>query len=122
MAVLHQRIIPFTVRCMFRSQINLLVIIIYVCSVTALNLPAISSRKLHQLPDDGVSWRILLEDLELLLNSINNNDEKIDLGAKHTSYREWYNALVKYGHSKRLLSQREYWEKVTKSFYPLLVE
>jgi hypothetical protein len=47
---------------------------------------------IHHLGVDGVSWRILLEDLEGLLNVLINGG-KIDMGAKGTSYRQWYDAL-----------------------------
>jgi amino acid adenylation domain-containing protein/non-ribosomal peptide synthase protein (TIGR01720 family) len=61
---------------------------------------------IHHLVIDGVSWRILSEDLELLLNNAT-------LPAKKTSsYRDWYKALEQYGKSRRLLSQQTYWETI----------
>ncbi|GAA3937003.1 amino acid adenylation domain-containing protein [Chitinophaga oryziterrae] len=76
----------------------------------------------HHLAVDGVSWRILLEDLELLLK--NDGHKKADelLGAKSSSYRQWYEALSTYGQHKRLLAQRGYWEQVKKSYVPLRVD
>ncbi|HYC28785.1 MAG TPA: condensation domain-containing protein, partial [Chitinophagaceae bacterium] len=67
---------------------------------------------IHHLVIDGVSWRIILEDLELLLNAIKHN-RHLTLGNKTSSYRQWYQALEEYGKSKRLLSQRNYWQQVT---------
>jgi aryl carrier-like protein len=57
----------------------------------------------HHLAIDGVSWRILLEDIEQLLA-----DKNALLPAKTSSYREWYNTLVKYSESKSLLSQQNH--------------
>ncbi|MEP6583183.1 MAG: amino acid adenylation domain-containing protein, partial [Ginsengibacter sp.] len=64
----------------------------------------------HHLVIDGVSWRILVEDLELLLSNIISAKE-ITLGNKSSSFRQWYNALEKYSHSDELLSQKKYWQK-----------
>jgi amino acid adenylation domain-containing protein/non-ribosomal peptide synthase protein (TIGR01720 family) len=66
---------------------------------------------IHHLAVDGVSWRILLEDLELLLDSYSQN-QKPDLGTKSSSYRQWYEALRVYGESEELQSQKAYWQKV----------
>ena len=71
----------------------------------------------HHLAVDGVSWRILVDDLELLLTGLSKG-EKADLGIKSGSYRQWYEALENYGKSKRLLSQKNYWEKAVKSYKP----
>ncbi|MBK8551804.1 MAG: amino acid adenylation domain-containing protein [Ignavibacteria bacterium] len=73
---------------------------------------------IHHLAVDGVSWRILLEDLELLLSEI-QKEGKAELGAKSSSYRQWYEALEQYGKSKRLLSQVKYWEEAAVSYEPL---
>jgi NRPS condensation-like uncharacterized protein len=64
----------------------------------------------HHLAIDGVSWRIILDDLELLLTKLSNG-EKPELGVKSSSYRQWFKALEEYGQSKRALSQKKYWEK-----------
>ncbi|MBK8549763.1 MAG: amino acid adenylation domain-containing protein [Ignavibacteria bacterium] len=78
---------------------------------------------IHHLAIDGVSWRILLDDLELLLSKIqNDNEAKADLGIKSSSYRQWHEALSEYGKSKRLQSQIPYWEKAAGSYSPLPVD
>ncbi|MBK8549759.1 MAG: non-ribosomal peptide synthase/polyketide synthase [Ignavibacteria bacterium] len=76
---------------------------------------------IHHLAVDGVSWRILLDDLELLLAGIRKG-KKAELGPKSSSYRQWYNALESYSQSKRLLSQIHYWEKVAESYEPLVAD
>ena len=78
---------------------------------------------IHHLAIDGVSWRILLEDLELLTTGLmNNKEEKVELGRKTSSYRQWHEALVEYGQSNGLIQQVPYWEQVLKNFEPLSVD
>ncbi|MHA4812662.1 condensation domain-containing protein, partial [Flavitalea flava] len=103
---------------------------------------------IHHLAVDGVSWRILLEDLEFLLTG-NREPLREDktrgakgagiadkgaglkargdgsfagLGAKGASYRSWYAALEQYGKSGRLLGQLGYWEKTVNGLRPLPVD
>ena len=65
---------------------------------------------IHHLVIDGVSWRILLEDLERLLDAINSG-RPYHFDQKTSSYRQWYHALEKHGGSSVLLSQKEYWQQ-----------
>jgi amino acid adenylation domain-containing protein/non-ribosomal peptide synthase protein (TIGR01720 family)/FkbM family methyltransferase len=76
---------------------------------------------IHHLAVDGVSWRILLEDLEHLITGILGGG-KTDLGAKSSSYRQWYEALEKYGQSERLSSQKNFWENIVKNYSGLPVD
>ncbi|MEO7768106.1 MAG: condensation domain-containing protein, partial [Ferruginibacter sp.] len=76
---------------------------------------------IHHLAIDGVSWRILLEDLELLLNGISQG-QKVSLGTKSSSYRQWYQALEQYGKSQGLLSQKGYWQTAEGGYKPLRVD
>ncbi|WP_432328223.1 condensation domain-containing protein [Mucilaginibacter sp. P25] len=69
----------------------------------------------HHLAIDGVSWRILLSDLDQLLSG-----RKSDLGEKGASYRQWYSSLVRYGESSRVQSQRSYWQGVLSGHKSLL--
>jgi non-ribosomal peptide synthase protein (TIGR01720 family) len=77
---------------------------------------------IHHLGIDGVSWRILLEDFELLLTELSINRKTINLGSKTSSYRQWYNALNQYGQSNRLLSQKSYWQNIVKGYLALPVD
>jgi len=69
---------------------------------------------IHHLAVDGVSWRILLEDLEQLLGG-----DEVSLGNKSSSYRQWHSALINYGQSRRLQGQKEYWWQVAGSYISL---
>ena len=61
---------------------------------------------LHHLVVDGISWRILIEDLFLLLE---NPEAK--LPPKTSSFKSWQEALNNYK-SKQFKTQKRYWEKV----------
>ncbi len=76
---------------------------------------------IHHLAVDGVSWRILLDDLELLLTGLHKKG-KADLGYKSSSYRQWYGALEEYGRSRGLLSQCRYWANAVSSYKPLYAD
>ncbi len=75
----------------------------------------------HHLVVDGISWRILLEDLEQLLNDIVAGKEK-SLGYKSSSYRQWFNTLEQYGQSEKILSQLSYWQNIVANTQPLLTD
>ncbi|WP_268800676.1 non-ribosomal peptide synthase/polyketide synthase [Pseudomonas huanghezhanensis] len=62
----------------------------------------------HHLVVDGVSWRLLLEDL----NSAYVQAQAgltIDLGEKGVSFQRWSDALVHHAYSDTLLKEADYW-------------
>ncbi len=64
---------------------------------------------IHHLAVDGVSWRILLEDLATAYQQLNSG-EAIQLPAKTTSFQYWAKKLKEYGvASTKLLSELDYW-------------
>ncbi|PTX63162.1 non-ribosomal peptide synthase protein (TIGR01720 family)/amino acid adenylation domain-containing protein, partial [Kordia periserrulae] len=64
----------------------------------------------HHLVIDGVSWRIVLEDLEQLLSHQN-----YQLPAKQSSLRQWSNGLSAYA-SSLSESQQDYWQEISKEY------
>ncbi|MDO6431640.1 amino acid adenylation domain-containing protein [Flavitalea sp. BT771] len=72
----------------------------------------------HHLAVDGVSWHILLEDLEQLLQHISRGPG-MPAFVKSSSCRDWYEALKEYGQSARLLSQQAYWNDMVIKGQPL---
>jgi amino acid adenylation domain-containing protein/non-ribosomal peptide synthase protein (TIGR01720 family) len=73
--------------------------------------PHQSSRLLlviHHLVVDGVSWRILLEDLHTLYQSL-SGDQIVQLPAKTASYQQWAQGLTLYARSEELRQERDYW-------------
>ncbi len=64
---------------------------------------------IHHLVIDGVSWRILLEDLERGYE-LATHGRTIELGPKTTSFKEWSERLHDYAQTPDVRSQLSYWE------------
>ncbi|HZO71424.1 MAG TPA: amino acid adenylation domain-containing protein [Ktedonobacteraceae bacterium] len=65
---------------------------------------------IHHLAVDGVSWRILLEDLETLVNQLLQGQE-VKLPRKTTSYRAWAGHLLQYVQSSEVQGELAYWKE-----------
>ncbi|HAA31669.1 MAG TPA: non-ribosomal peptide synthetase, partial [Cyanobacteria bacterium UBA8553] len=63
---------------------------------------------IHHLVVDGVSWRILLEDLQTAYQQLSQG-EAIELPSKTTSYQQWAQQLRNYARSPDLQQELEYW-------------
>ncbi|MBG1270576.1 non-ribosomal peptide synthetase, partial [Nostoc sp. WHI] len=63
---------------------------------------------IHHLVVDGVSWRILLEDLQTGYQQISRN-EMIQLPPKTTSFKYWAERLQEYAQSDSPLAELAYW-------------
>jgi|GEM_PF-508008 len=63
---------------------------------------------IHHLVVDGVSWRVLLEDLQTGYELLKRN-EAIKLPSKTTSFQHWAQKLKEYASSPKLQSELEYW-------------
>lgn len=62
----------------------------------------------HHLVVDGVSWRILLNDICLMLKQISENQE-ISLPLKSNSYQEWASELSSYQYTE---DEVDYWKYI----------
>ncbi|HKR50810.1 MAG TPA: condensation domain-containing protein, partial [Pseudonocardiaceae bacterium] len=65
----------------------------------------------HHLVVDGVSWRILLEDLDTAYRQVVRG-EPVDLGPKTTSFREWALRLAEHAAAGRCADERDHWAGV----------
>ncbi|MEH1936773.1 MAG: amino acid adenylation domain-containing protein [Nostoc sp.] len=63
---------------------------------------------IHHLAVDGISWRILLEDLSGAYKQLEIG-KSIQLPAKTTSFKDWAIRLQDYARSQELHSQLDYW-------------
>ncbi|MGF9909647.1 amino acid adenylation domain-containing protein, partial [Brevibacillus porteri] len=63
---------------------------------------------IHHLAVDGVSWRVLIEDLQTAYRQAAEGTE-IQLPAKTTSYKAWAVKMNEYASSERIVSEKEYW-------------
>ncbi len=75
---------------------------------------------IHHLVIDGVSWRILLEDLAMLMI----NKERVDavvLPMKTDSFQTWAKHLHQYAAGTRMEQEIPYWSSIQKAAAPLTV-
>jgi amino acid adenylation domain-containing protein/non-ribosomal peptide synthase protein (TIGR01720 family) len=63
---------------------------------------------IHHLAVDGVSWRILLEDLQALYQQLSGG-EKLSLPPKTTSFKTWAERLTEHARSGALRDELSYW-------------
>ncbi|MCP4663057.1 MAG: amino acid adenylation domain-containing protein, partial [bacterium] len=63
---------------------------------------------IHHLAVDGVSWRVLLEDLERVYRQ-RERGEEISLPAKTTSFKRWSERLQEYARSETPAAELGYW-------------
>lgn len=68
---------------------------------------------IHHLVVDGVSWRILLEDLSLAIKQ-QKEGQTVKLPIKTASYQKWAKSLKEYGESDTFKKEKQYWESVQK--------
>lgn len=73
---------------------------------------------IHHLVIDGISWRILIEDISNgYLQGVKK--QEISFAGKTNSYKEWAKKLKEYAKKKEVLAQREYWEGIVRNQKPL---
>ncbi len=68
----------------------------------------------HHLVIDGVSWRILLDDLDTAYRQAAHG-EPVDLGARTTSFREWAARLSDFAGGGQLDHEVGYWAEVVQA-------
>ncbi|MCP4154980.1 MAG: amino acid adenylation domain-containing protein, partial [bacterium] len=71
----------------------------------------------HHLVVDGISWRILLEDIQTCFNQAYQG-EKLSLPDKTDSFKYWAEKLTQYAqgtYGQSLFKEKEYWEQVERA-------
>jgi non-ribosomal peptide synthase protein (TIGR01720 family) len=63
---------------------------------------------IHHLAVDGVSWRVLVEDIGLALKQVVTG-AVVSLPPKTTSFKSWSSKLASYANSEKALSELPYW-------------
>ena len=77
---------------------------------------------IHHLAVDGISWRILLEDLQTAYQQLSQG-KTIHLPNKTTSFQEWAGRLQEYAQSPTLKQELNYWlAQLGKPVSPLPVD
>ncbi len=74
---------------------------------------------IHHLIIDGISWRILLEDIEHLYRQTINGDF-LSLQYKTDSFQLWSNSLLKYKETKIYKRAQKYWDSFFIKKYELI--
>jgi len=67
---------------------------------------------IHHLLVDGVSWGVLLEDLQTLYTQFDLN-KHIELPAKTTSFKSWSEQLSAHAKTEALLAEAAYWSSLS---------
>ncbi len=76
---------------------------------TRVDRPARLLAVIHHLVVDGVSWRVLIEDLEILCHQLAAG-ETPDLGPKTTSFKAWAQRLAAYAGSAEARREAAWWQ------------
>ncbi|MFC8387146.1 condensation domain-containing protein, partial [Nocardia sp. NPDC057272] len=66
---------------------------------------------IHHLVVDGVSWRILLDDINSGWSSY-RHDRAVNIPLGGTSFRRWASLLSEYAHSTEVVSQKSAWSEL----------
>jgi len=74
---------------------------------------------IHHLAVDGVSWRILLEDLQTAYEQLSRG-EAIALPSKTTSFKHWAERLREYAQSEAVRQEQDYWLAQAQTSVPRL--
>lgn len=67
---------------------------------------------LHHLVADGVSWRILFEDLTTLYSNYKSGEGN-NLALKTDSFQSWAFAQKEYANSQQIKQERSYWQELS---------
>ncbi|MCP5051352.1 MAG: amino acid adenylation domain-containing protein [bacterium] len=74
---------------------------------------------IHHLVIDGISWRILFEDIQHLMQQYKNN-KPLKLPLKTDSFKTWSEKLRSYAGSRELLKEKPWWQQSGTQPIPLI--
>lgn len=74
---------------------------------------------IHHLAIDGVSWRIILEDFEILFQQHKRGEDFV-LPLKTDSYMLWAQQLLEYSNDPKNLEEISYWKNLLKTNVPII--
>ncbi|WP_025028904.1 condensation domain-containing protein [Caldalkalibacillus mannanilyticus] len=69
---------------------------------------------IHHTVIDGVSWRILLEDIAVGYEQVLNNEE-VSLPAKTDAYQTWSEQLLGYANSSQIEKEKAHWQTIAEA-------
>lgn len=71
---------------------------------------------IHHLAVDGVSWRVLLDDLQTGYTQL-ESAQPVNFGRKTTSLKSWCQHLVSWAQSPAVKQENAYWQSVVATYY-----
>ncbi|WP_437299547.1 non-ribosomal peptide synthase/polyketide synthase [Sorangium sp. So ce426] len=74
---------------------------------------------IHHLVVDGVSWRVLLEDLRTAYQQLKAGDEVV-LPEKTSSFKQWSQAVARHARRETIGEELAYWQRVVQGTEPSL--
>ncbi|MCP4152225.1 MAG: hypothetical protein GY757_31085 [bacterium] len=74
---------------------------------------------IHHLVIDGVSWRILFEDIEMLFRQYRKG-EPLKLPLKSDSFKVWSEKSTAYANSDLFLEEKRCWEEIERKIVPVI--
>ncbi|NIM15005.1 MAG: amino acid adenylation domain-containing protein [Candidatus Aminicenantes bacterium] len=74
---------------------------------------------IHHLVIDGISWRILFEDIETLYQQYKKG-ENLELPPKSDSFKLWSEKLSGYADKEEFLREKHWWEKLESTDVPVI--
>jgi non-ribosomal peptide synthase protein (TIGR01720 family) len=75
----------------------------------------------HHLVIDGISWRILFEDINALYGQYKRG-EPFSLPLKTDSFKHWAGKLTEYANSKTFLKEKTHWRSLALQQAPLIMK
>ncbi|MBO0932990.1 non-ribosomal peptide synthetase [Fibrella aquatilis] len=75
----------------------------------------------HHLAIDGVSWRVLLDDMDQCLTATMSAKDVV-FGPKTHAYRQWGVAMRQFALQPAVVQQRDFWQSVVADAQPLPVD
>ena len=76
----------------------------------------------HHLIIDGVSWRILLEELQALYQALSCGEILPGSAIQGSSYQGWVDSLIDPVNLDNLMSEQSFWLSIDRHFYPLPID
>jgi len=76
----------------------------------------------HHLVIDGVSWRILLNDLKRIYSTLHESGQLISLPPKTSSMREYSEHLYKLKDQEKIAEQTEYWKTIQENRFRIITD
>lgn len=114
----QQELALTTTAAQLQTSLNLATGLVRVALFNMGNQPQRLLLIVHHLLIDGVSWRILLTDLQTAFQQLQAN-QPLQLPPKTTSFQKWAELLQTYAYAPQLQSALTYWQDIPSTILPV---